>query len=399
MKKIIRIIDGCLAAVLCAVFALVAVGSSALPDSVIAYSLGELTIDKIYSMRVSMNDYVGYTSDTRVSALDGEIRLFGVIPVKSARVVKTEERDVLLGGECFGIKLYSDGVMVVGTKDVETAQGKLNPAKAAGIEKGDIIISVNGEKMLSSEQVEEVFNDNNGKSYDVTLKRNGNLKTVSLTPVYSHAEGKYKVGIWVRDSTAGIGTLTFYNPVNNSLAALGHPITDIDTNELIPILNGEAVKTSVTKVYKSADGQAGSLSCDFSDEAFGSLVMNTDCGIYGALTSLPENKKLIPVAPATEVERGEATLYCTVDGEGVKPFDVKITRISYAQGSEKNLVIKVTDEALLEKTGGIVQGMSGSPVVQNGKLVGALTHVILDDPEKGYAIFADKMVEKSLNIA
>jgi stage IV sporulation protein B len=306
---------------------------------------------------------------------------------------------VYVSGESFGIKLYTDGVIIVGIKDVETANGKCNPAKDAGLEKGDIIVSINNVKVTSSTQVEEIFNDNNGNDYEIKVKRNGNYKTFTLTPVYSHSEGKYKVGIWVRDSTAGIGTITFYNPENSVMAALGHPITDVDTNEIMPILNGEAVGANVTKIYKSTDGEAGSLSCDFTNNVIGNLSINSECGIYGKYECDIDTSRLYSVATPQEVEKGSAQLLCTIDDSGPQLYDVEIVHVSYRENNEeKNMVIKVTDANLIEQTGGIVQGMSGSPIIQNGKLVGALTHVIVDSPEKGYAIFAETMLEKSQEV-
>lgn len=345
---------------------------------------------------MSNHTQVDFQSNTRVSPDENEIKLLGIIPVKTAKISQASERSVFVSGESFGIKLYTDGVIVVGTKDVETADGKCNPAREAGLEKGDIIISINNIKMTSSAQVEETFNDNNGKNYKIKVKRNGNYKTFTLTPAYSPSEGSYKVGVWVRDSTAGIGTITFYNPENNSLAALGHPITDVDTNEIMPILNGEAVKAQVTKLYKSSNGEAGSLCCDFSNDVIGTLSVNSTCGIYGKYSGNTDNMQLYQIAAPQEIEKGRAKLLCTVDSNGPKFYDVEITRISYRENNnEKNMVVKVTDKGLIEKTGGILQGMSGSPIIQNGKLIGALTHVIVDNPEKGYAIFAEKMVDKS----
>ncbi len=342
------------------------------------------------------NSQVDFQNNARVSPSESEIKILGIIPVKTTKVLQETEKRVYVSGESFGIKLYTDGVIVVGTKDVETANGKCNPAKEAGLEKGDIIISINNVKMTDSSQVEETFNDNNGKDYKIVVKRNGNYKNFTLTPVYSQSEGKYKVGVWVRDSTAGIGTVTFYNSENNSIGALGHPITDVDTNEIMPILNGEAVKANVTKIYKSTDGEAGSLCCDFTNNVIGSLSVNSICGIYGKYECSLVGKRLYKVAASQEVEKGSAQLLCTVDEKGPQLYDVEITRVSYRENNdEKNMVVRVTDKNLIEKTGGIVQGMSGSPIIQNGKLVGALTHVIVDNPEKGYAIFAEKMVEKS----
>lgn len=378
------------------IFSLIGFGDLCLPDRISTYSSKNISYKNIYTVDMGNNSQVDFQNNTRVSPSEREIKILGIIPVKTTKVLQETEKRVYVSGESFGIKLYTDGVIVVGTKDVETANGKCNPAKEAGLEKGDIIISINNVKMTDSSQVEETFNDNNGKDYKIAVKRNGNYKNFTLKPVYSQSEGKYKVGVWVRDSTAGIGTVTFYNSENNSIGALGHPITDVDTNEIMPILNGEAVKANVTKIYKSTDGEAGSLCCDFTNNVIGSLSVNSICGIYGKYECSLVGKRLYKVAASQEVEKGSAQLLCTVDEKGPQLYDVEITRVSYRENNdEKNMVVRVTDKNLIEKTGGIVQGMSGSPIIQNGKLVGALTHVIVDNPEKGYAIFAEKMVEKS----
>lgn len=378
------------------IFSLIGFGDLCLPDRISTYSSKNISYKNIYTVDMGNNSQVDFQNNTRVSPSESEIKILGIIPVKTTKVLQETEKRVYVSGESFGIKLYTDGVIVVGTKDVETANGKCNPAKEAGLEKGDIIISINNVKMTDSSQVEETFNDNNGKDYKIVVKRNGNYKNFTLKPVYSQSEGKYKVGVWVRDSTAGIGTVTFYNSENNSIGALGHPITDVDTNEIMPILNGEAVKANVTKIYKSTDGEAGSLCCDFTNNVIGSLSVNSICGIYGKYECSLVGKRLYKVAASQEVEKGSAQLLCTVDEKGPQLYDVEITRVSYRENNdEKNMVVRVTDKNLIDKTGGIVQGMSGSPIIQNGKLVGALTHVIVDNPEKGYAIFAEKMVEKS----
>lgn len=396
MKKFIRAADACIAVLLVFIYALIGLGDYCLPDRISTYSSRNISYNNIYTVDMSESSQVDFQNNTRVSPSETEIKLLGLIPVKTASVTQESEKWVYVSGESFGIKLYTDGVIVVGTKDVVTDQGKCNPAKDAGIEKGDIIVSINNVKMTSSTQVEETFNDNNGKDYEITVKRNGNYKNFTLTPVYSQSEGRYKVGIWVRDSTAGIGTITFYNSENSSMAALGHPITDVDTNEIMPILNGEAVKANVTKLYKSTNGEAGSLCCDFTNKVIGTLSVNSTCGIYGKYDCSLTDKRLYKVATAQEVEKGSAQILCTVDEKGPQLYDVEITRISYRENNdEKNIVVKVTDKNLLEKTGGIIQGMSGSPIIQNGMLVGALTHVIVDNPEKGYAIFAEKMLDQS----
>lgn len=396
LKKIIRIADVCIAVIVFVAYSLIGVGNIFLPNHISTYSSKSIKYNSIYSVDIDDNSFVDFQNNQRVSPVETEIKLLGIIPVKTAALTQVKEKKVYVSGESFGIKLYTDGVIVVGTKDVQTDEGKCNPAKEAGLEKGDIIISINGIKTTTSTQVEDIFNDNNGSEYKIKVKRNGNYKNFTLKPAYYAAEGKYKVGVWVRDSTAGIGTVTFYNPENSTIAALGHPITDVDTNEIMPILNGEAVEAKVTKLYKSRDGETGSLCCDFSNDVIGSLTLNSKCGIYGKYTADISNKPLYDVALSQEVEKGPAQLLSTVDGDKPKLYSVEIIRISMRENNnEKNMVVKVTDEELLKKTGGIVQGMSGSPIIQNGKLIGALTHVIVDNPEKGYAIFAEKMLEQS----
>lgn len=398
MKRLIRISVCVLAVLLVAVFSAVAYGSGALPDSIVSYNNQDIRYNKIYYIGIDSEQSVGYQSSSKVSPRESEIKLFGIIPVKNAQLISGVQNGVFVSGESFGIKLYTDGVIVVGTKDVEAEAGKCNPAKEAGIIKGDIIIKINGQKMTSSEEVEKLLDDNNGKEYEITVKRNGNYKSFTVKPVYSPSEGCYKVGLWVRDSTAGIGTVTFYNPASNTVAALGHPITDVDTGEIMPIFDGEAVRTTVTKLNRSRAGETGSLICSFSNDAIGRLTENLNCGIYGRYTCDIKDLKYYEVASAQEVERGSATLICTLDGDGPKGYDVELSRLSYREGNnDKNMIVKIVDEELMAKSGGIVQGMSGSPIIQNGKLVGALTHVIVDNPQKGYAIFAEKMVEASDN--
>ena len=192
-----------------------------------------------------------------------------------------------------------------------------------------------------------------------------------------------------------MGTVTFYDKSTNCVAALGHPITDVDTNEIMPILDGEAVKANVTKIYKSRAGEAGSLACEFTNDTIGTLKKNCQSGIFGKYTCDLNGTHEYEVASNDEIVKGPVQILCTTDLGKPQFYNVQITRISYRENKKgKNMVVKITDKRLLDKTGGIVQGMSGSPIIQNGKLVGALTHVIVDSPEKGYAIFAEDMLEE-----
>ena len=214
-----------------------------------------------------------------------------------------------------------------------------------------------------------------------------------LTPVYSPREGCYKAGLWVRDSTAGIGTLTFYNPENYTFAALGHGICDYDTDLLMKSGGGSINFCKIKSVIKSEKGAPGEILGEFSPKAEGSILTNSDLGIYGEIASLPD-AAAVPVASRFEIKTGDAEILCDVDGQGPSAYTIEITRVATsARLSGKSLVFRITDRGLLEKTGGIVQGMSGSPILQNGKLVGAVTHVFVNDASKGYGIFAENMLD------
>lgn len=395
MKKIIRRLDLFFAIMLFAVYSVVIAAGYILPNEVSTNNSNKIEFLDLFTISYNEDELVGYQGAVQVSANEREVKLLNIIPIKTVTVSQTPLQNVYVSGESFGIKLYTDGVIIVGTKDVELDGITYNPAKQAGLQKGDIIVSINNYKTNTSQDVERIFNNNSGTDYEIKIKRENEYKTFILKPVYSSEDDSYKVGLWVRDSTAGIGTITFFNPKNNSMAALGHPITDVDTNEIMPILNGEAVKANITKIYKSSEGETGSICCEFTNDTIGTLTINNSSGIYGKYSGEISSAKSYPVALAQDVEKGDAQILCTVDENGPKLYDVEITRISYRNSEGKNLVIKVKDPALIEITGGIVQGMSGSPIIQNGKLVGALTHVIVDNPEKGYGIFAEKMLTLS----
>lgn len=395
MKKAIRIIDGIFALCLIIIYSFIVFGNIVLPDKIEAYSTKKIEYKSVYSVENNSLYQVDYQNSSKVSPVENDIKLLGIIPVKTTSIIQSKPKKVSVSGESFGIKLYTDGVIIVGIRDVETDKGKCNPAKEAGLEKGDIIIEINGKKVYSADSVTDILNDNNGKDYKITVKRNGNYKEFLLKPAYSSSQGCYKVGLWVRDSTAGVGTITYYDKSNNTVSALGHPITDVDTNEIMPILDGEAVRATVTKIYKSKAGEAGSLCCEFTNDIIGTLKKNCQSGIYGKYTCTLKNTYEYEVASPNEIVRGPVQILCTIDSGKAKFYNAQISRISYRENKKgKNMVVKITDECLLEKTGGIVQGMSGSPIIQNGKLVGALTHVIVDSPEKGYAIFAQDMVDE-----
>lgn len=326
-----------------------------------------------------------------------QLMLFDVIPIKTVSVKVVQEKLLVPCGTPFGIKMFTNGVMVVGVADIESAGKMINPAAVAGVKVGDIITEVNGKAVTQNSQVAKLIESSAGAPVELSIKRNEETLTATLTPILSDVDGSYKGGLWVRDSTAGIGTVTFYDPSNGAFGGLGHGICDVDTNELMPLRSGDVVSVTISGIVKGQKGRAGELRGYFNNDfPVGQLQANSEGGVYGTLNSSPVSTEAIPLAVKQEVKTGAAQIYTTVDGTTPRPYGIEIESINYQDGTKtKNLVVKVTDPDLLSKTGGIVQGMSGSPIVQNGKLVGAVTHVFVNDPTRGYGILAENMLEIS----
>ena len=327
---------------------------------------------------------------------DAEIKLLNSIPVKQIKVTNSKRKYVVPGGEIFGIKLYTDGVIIVDTDVVETSTGTVNPAEKSGLMIGDIIKKINGTEIESTKHLVKVIEKSQGKEMVITTVRNNKEINVMFKTYKDSISGKYKAGLWVRDSTAGLGTVTFYNPENNSFAGLGHPIYDVDTDDIMPMKNGEMAEASIKGLYKSSNGSVGELCGVLSGRSKGTLCLNCDEGIYGFTTC--RKTETMPLAVKQEIVVGDAQIICTIDNSGPQYFDVKIIKIySNSTAVNKDMIVKITDKELLNKTGGIVQGMSGTPIIQNGYLVGAITHVFVNEPTQGYAIFAERMYETSVS--
>ncbi|MBE6832403.1 SpoIVB peptidase [Faecalispora sporosphaeroides] len=326
-----------------------------------------------------------------------QLMLFDVIPIKTVSVKVVQEKLLVPCGTPFGIKMFTNGVMVVGVADIESAGKMINPAAVAGVKVGDIITAVNGKAVTQNSQVAKLIESSAGEPVKLSIKRNEEALTATLTPILSDVDGSYKGGLWVRDSTAGIGTVTFYDPSNGAFGGLGHGICDVDTNELMPLRSGDVISVTISGIVKGQKGRAGELHGYFNNDfPVGQLQANSEAGVYGTLNASPVPAQAIPLAAKQEVKTGAAQIYTTVDGTAPRPYGIEIESINYQDGTKtKNLVVKVTDPDLLGKTGGIVQGMSGSPIVQNGKLVGAVTHVFVNDPTRGYGILAENMLEIS----
>ena len=326
------------------------------------------------------------------------LMLYGIFPIKDVTVNNMEAPMLIPSGEPFGLKILTDGVIVTDFGMVESELGSHSPAKEAGIKEGDIIISANGIKISTGNQLTEAVQLDSSQT-SLTVVRDNKQINITLTPEKSKIDGLYKLGVWTRDSCAGIGTLTYYDPQNGTYGGLGHSVCDADTGDILPLSYGETVPVCINSVVKGVNGYPGELCGSFmSASASGSILANTECGVFGEYGTIPE-RKAIPMAYKQEIEIGEAEIYTTVDGMSPKSYSVMIEKVNYNSDSQvKNMVIRITDSDLLSKTGGIVQGMSGSPIIQNGKLVGAVTHVFVNDITRGYAVFAENMYNISSSV-
>lgn len=308
-----------------------------------------------------------------------------------AHEVFSEKTVLIPCGTPVGIAVYSKGVLVSGTEPVKNVNGiETNAAKNAGLKKGDIIISANGTEVNSNEALAEIITASGG-DVNITAMRSGYVFNTAITPVET-ASGK-KAGIWVRDSTAGIGTITWYNPKNKTFAALGHGISDSDTCQIFSIRNGDIFRCSITGAVKGAKGAPGELNGIFENTISGAVLKNTLYGVFGTLneTDFLNGREAIPAAEDSQICEGPATMLCDVDGGGTKEYSIEIVKTDFNNTEGKNFILKITDEALIEKTGGIVQGMSGAPIIQNNMIAGAVTHVFINNPLKGYGISVSKM--------
>ena len=329
-----------------------------------------------------------------------DLKLFGVIPLKQTNVKVVSKTNVAVLGIPFGIKLYTEGVLVTEISKLTSNKKECCPAKEAGIKIGDYIISVNENKITSNEDLAHIIEDSAGQKLNFKIKREEKYITIKLTPAASDEDGLFKAGIWVKDSSAGIGTLTFYSPQNNIVCGLGHAIYDTDTKSILKFSKGELVGASIIHVNKALSGVPGELKGKLNYNTIANMVLNNDNGVFGELNCKINTENMTEIARKSEVVNGDAEILCTIDDSGVRRFSCEIkVKDQNVNDTIQNIVIKITDENLISKTGGIVQGMSGSPIIQNGKLIGAVTHVLVDDPTKGYGIFAENMLETAQSVA
>ncbi|MBE5746519.1 MAG: SpoIVB peptidase [Clostridiales bacterium] len=341
-----------------------------------------------------------YKNDN-VGSQEIQFKLFDLIPIKTQKIKIISDDKVLVGGNAIGLVLKTDGVLVVGSSSVTTLNGERDILKENLLEIGDVLTQIENETVENVSSISSIINkkENAGRELIVKGIRKNKEFITKIKPCYDVKSGDYKLGVWVRDDASGVGTLTYVNS-NNRFGALGHPICDSETKSIINLKEGKVYKCSVLGVNKGVTGNPGELRGLFMQgkNEQGIIEKNNNYGIYGSLNNESEIFKSLtemPIGSRVFVKPGKAQIKCCVDGERVESFDVEIIKTNYQNYSnDKSMVIRVTDERLISKTGGIVQGMSGSPIIQNGKIVGAVTHVFVNDPTKGFGVYIDWMLKQ-----
>ena len=339
-----------------------------------------------------------------IGSVNLEFRLFGLIPLRQLTVNVLPEIRLVPGGHSIGIKLHSAGVMVVGHHLVQGEGSSLSPAKEATIEVGDLILAIDGFVLEDANQVSELIakRGTGQRTLVFNIKRGDQLLNKSVTPILCQETKRPRIGLYVRDSAAGVGTLTFYDPETQLYGALGHVITDVDTNQPIEVKDGKIVKANIVNIKAARRGVPGEKTGIFqeTDEMLGNISKNSTFGIFGSLSQLGSvpgsSSYALPMGLMSQVKTGPAEILTVLEGDEIERFSIEIQRVyRQTKPSDKGMIIRVTDERLLEATGGIVQGMSGSPIIQDNRLVGAVTHVFVNDPTRGYGIFIEWMVLES----
>ena len=376
-----------------------------LPDTLIVFEGENININTLYGMNINLKDenYEAMLTSSNIGEASfnekGKTTLVASlfdIELKDIEVNVLDKTKVIPVGKMAGIKLYTKGVLVVGMSEIEGQK----PYENSNIKEGDIITNINEEEIENTNELIECINKSNGDSLRITYVTKGETKECNITPVKNES-GKYQIGLWVRDSAAGIGTVTFYEPQTANFVALGDGIADGDTSEIVDISTGELVNTRILSIVKGESGNPGKIQGTLNnDKSIGTIYKNTRLGIYGIVREesnlLPNYSNTMEVALRDEIKLGKATILCSVENsDKIEEYEIEIEKkFTNNNYDNKSMMIKVTDERLIEKTGGIVQGMSGSPIIQNGKFIGAVTHVIVQSPTRGYAVFGDMLIKQ-----
>lgn len=330
------------------------------------------------------------------------LKLFRTVPIKEISVNVIPITKVVPLGNVVGLKLYTNGVLVVGMSEIDGKDNnKYKPYESTGIKEGDMIIEIDKNTITCTNDLIRTVETSGNKELSMKYVRDGNVLETTITPI-KNSKNEYKLGLWVRDTAAGIGTATFYDPATSTFACLGHGILDIDTEELLDISYGEFITTNITSLIKGEKGVPGKIQGTIdSGISLGTIYKNTNFGVFGIMKDISslniDTTKTYPIALRNEIKTGPATIMCTLQNNIRKEYNIEIEKIFLNNNeNNKSMQVKITDPELLKTTGGIIQGMSGSPILQNGKVIGALTHVLVSDPTHGYGVFADLMVKQSI---
>lgn len=376
---------------------------SQIPKKIILLQGEEIKIKKLYGIDLS------YTSDSKevwknqiTENKKVDVKLLGNIKVKEVSVTVYPKVKVIPTGNLIGLKLYTNGVLVIGETEIITENGEAKrPYEHLDIKEGDTILEINGKSIDTSKKLEHIINESKGENVEIKYASHGEIKKGKITPIKT-SDNEYKIGLWVRDSASGVGTMSFYDPATKKFAALGHGISDSDTGELLNIEKGEMVNSKIITITKGQKGFPGEIKGSISKEkSIGNVNQNTNFGIFGNLsetpTTLEKYKDGLEIALRNEIEIGKATIISSLENNKLEEFEIEITEI-YEENNvdNKSMKLKITDEKLLNKTGGIICGMSGSPIIQNNKVIGVLTNVLVSDPSIGYGIFSDIMIKEMI---
>ena len=379
---------------------------SMLPNNIILMQGEVLNLNTVLGVNIKNAKTVTASSNLNNSIFEEtgkmnlELNLFNLFSVKDVTVNVIPKTTVIPLGKAIGMKMYTKGVLVVGMSEIEGQK----PYENSGIETGDKIVEVNNVKINNTEELIACVNSSKGESIEITYISDNEEEVANMSPVKT-GENEYKLGLWVRDAAAGVGTLTFYEPSTGEFGALGHGINDVDTYQLIDIANGELVTTNIINIVKGEDGTPGEIRGVIDGgSTIGSIYKNTNYGVYGKVIdtsrlNLSKNNE-IEVANRSEITTGKAEIMCELEDGKIEKYEIEIQKIFLENNQDnKSMLIKVTDEDLIEKTGGIIQGMSGAPIIQNGKFIGAVTHVLVNDSKMGYAVFADLMIKQMREVS
>ncbi len=389
LKQLISDVSFLLLLALVLIAGVMGIADFTIPDS-LSVLRGE---DPSVSGLVSFSKEQEVTLGEHATRANATARLFGILPLKEVEITTFDTLALCPGGDVFGIRVFLGGAMVTSLTKVTDADGNERcPAREAGLTPGDLITAVDGKAIRDAASLSSSIAASQGHALTLTVLRGERTLTLRLTPRYSASAGAYRAGILVKDQAAGIGTMTFIDPRTGAFGGLGHGIYDTESAAILPVERGVVSDVRLSGVIAGAPGDPGELRGQLGEKRRGTLLSNTECGVFGVLGDTAGLHEAIPIGLASSVHVGRAEILCTLKDGECRPYDIEITELRDRRTTTKCFTIRVTDPDLIEVTGGIVQGMSGSPIIQDGRLIGAVTHVMINDPTCGYGIFIENML-------